>query len=109
MICRNSKDTKVCSRGKELLDMCISSRLILLNGRTFGDFMGKFTSYQLNGNSVIDYCLISEKKMQNILYFHVDDPILRLSDHSKISVRMIANLWPNVIKRCTLSFSEQFK
>ena len=104
MICRNSKDTKFCTRGKELLDMCISSRVRLLSGRTFGDFMGKFTSYQLNGNSVINHCLISEEKMQNILYFHVDDPILRLSDHSKISVRMIANLWPNVIKKMYIKF-----
>ena len=29
--------------------------------------------------------------MQNISYFYVDDPILLLSDHSKFSVRMIAN------------------
>ena len=47
--------------------------------------------------------------MQNIIYFHIDDPIIRLSDHSKISVRMIANFWPNEMKRCTLSFPEQFK
>ena len=64
-----------CTRGKELLDICISSRLRILNGRTFGDFMGKFTSYHYNGNIVIDYCLMSEKKMQNIIYIHVDDAI----------------------------------
>ena len=23
--------------------------------------------------------------MSNVIYFHVDDPVLRLSDHSKIS------------------------
>lgn len=109
VINRNSKDAKVCTRGKELLEMCISSRLRILNGRTFGDFRGKFTSYQYNGNSVIDYCLISEEKMSKVVYFHVDDPILRLSDHSKISVRLTANFWPNEIKTCPLSFPEQFK
>ena len=40
--------------------MCISSRLRILNGRTFGDSTGKFTSYQYNGSSVVDHCLISE-------------------------------------------------
>ena len=109
IINRNSKDTKVCTQGKELLEMCIASRLRILNGRTFGDFKGKFTSYQYNGNSVIDYCLISEEKLANVIYFHVDDPILRLSDHSRISVRIVANFWPNEVKTCSQSFPEQFK
>ena len=62
MICRNSKEILEFVPGvKELLDMCISSQLRILNGRTFGDSTGKFTSYQYNGNSVIDYCLISEE------------------------------------------------
>ena len=52
IIDRKSKDTKVCSRGKELLEICIFSSLRILNGRAFGDFMGKFTSYQYNGNIV---------------------------------------------------------
>ena len=71
--------------------------------------MGKFTSYQYNGNSVIDYCLISEEAMTKVLYFHVDDPILRLSDHSKISVRMTANFLPNKRKTCPMTFPKQFK
>ena len=109
IIGRKSKDAKVCSRGKELLEICISSSLRILNGRPFGDSMGKFTSYQYYGNSVIDYCLISEEAMTKVLYFHVDDPILRLSDHSKISVRMTANFLPNKRKTCPMTFPEQFK
>ncbi|CAC5358915.1 unnamed protein product [Mytilus coruscus] len=35
---RLSNDNKFCSRGEELLDMCISSRIRILNGRTFGDY-----------------------------------------------------------------------
>ncbi|CAC5384664.1 unnamed protein product [Mytilus coruscus] len=41
---RVSNDNKSCSRGKELLDMCISSRSRILDGRTFGDYQGTFTS-----------------------------------------------------------------
>ena len=73
------------------MEICVSSRLRILNGRIFGDLNGKFTSYRCNGNSVIDYCLCTDEQMTNTLYFHVDDPILRLSDHSKISVRLMAN------------------
>ena len=106
---RNSKDTKVCSRGRELLEICISSRLRILNGRTFGDLHGKYTSYQYNGNSVIDYGLVSEEQMSNVLYFHVDEPILRLSDHSKISVRIFANFFQDEHKQNLKDFPEQFK
>ena len=88
---RKNQDNKICTRGRELLEMCISSKLRILNGRTFVDYMGKFTSYQYNGNSVIDHCIMSEEQISNIIYFHVDDPVLRLSDHSKISVKIIAN------------------
>ena len=59
--------------------------------KLLGIYMGKFTSYQYNGNSVIDYCIMSEEQLSNVIYFHVDDPVLRLSDHSKISVEIIAN------------------
>ena len=69
------------------LDLCISGRIRILNGRTLGEFKGKFTSYQYNSNSVIDYCLLPEEQMSNVLYFHVEDPILGLSDHSKVFLR----------------------
>ena len=106
---RNSQDIKVCTRGRDLLDVCISSGIRILNGRTVGDFKGKYTSYQYNGNSVIDYCLISEEQLSNGLYFHVEDPVLRLSDHSKISLRLMARFQQNVYKECPHSFPEQFK
>ena len=47
--------------------------------------------------------------MSNILYFHVEDPILRLSDHSKISLRLIAKFKQNIHKGYPYSFPEQFK
>ena len=92
-----------------MLDVCISSRLIILNGRTLRDWKGKFTSYQYNGNSVIGYCLFSEEQLSKVLYFHVEDPVLRLSDHSKISVRLITKFQQNENKECPHQFPEQFK
>lgn len=92
-----------------ILDMCISSRIRILNGRTFGDYQGKFTSYQYNGHSVIDYCLVSEDFIENVLYFHVDDPILRLSDHAKVSVRLLISVQVNCLKENLDNFPMKFK
>ena len=52
----NSKDLVCTPRGKELIDSCVASNLYILNGRTFGDVCGKYTCFQYNGNSVINYC-----------------------------------------------------
>ena len=40
---RNSEDTKMDDRGKQVNELCISSRMRILNGRTVGDSFGKFT------------------------------------------------------------------
>ena len=42
----NSHDSHIDTRGKELLDMCISNQLRILNGRTFGDSFGAYTCYK---------------------------------------------------------------
>ena len=59
----------VCSRGKQLLDLCKSARLRILNGRCLGDSQGCFTSYQHNGCSVVDYCMVDEDSLENFPYF----------------------------------------
>ena len=64
--------------GGELLDLCIESQLRILNGRSFGDSQGMFTSYKYNGNSVVDYMLVSENLLSQILYFNVAANIPRL-------------------------------
>ena len=40
---RVSEDAKVDERGKQLIDLCISTRLRILNGRCTWDNYGKFT------------------------------------------------------------------
>ena len=47
--------------------------------------------------------------MSNTLYFHVDEPILRLSDHARISVRMIANVLQDEYKYSLQDFPQKFK
>ena len=45
--------------GKSLLELCIASQSRILNGRTLGDIIGKCTSFQYNGASTVDYCVVS--------------------------------------------------
>lgn len=88
---RNSKDKISCARGKELIELCTTCDLLLLNGRTIGDMFGRYTSFQPNGNSVIDYCIVSDRLFTDVFYFSVSEPTLYLSDHSKFSVLLHAN------------------
>ncbi|CAG2204832.1 unnamed protein product [Mytilus edulis] len=57
---RSSQDNILSQRGKYLIDLCIQDKLRILNGRTFGDTFGQYTSHQPNGSSVIDYFIVSE-------------------------------------------------
>ena len=63
----------------------------ILKGKTFGARFGKYTSFQYNGNSVVDYCIASEGLIEHVLYFHVHDHIPHLSDHAKLSVKLSAS------------------
>ena len=92
ILLRQSRDTKVDFRGTNLLDMCISQQLRLLNGRIIGDLFGKYTCYKPVDASVVDYAIVSESALNHVLYFRVNDFIPTLSDcHSKIEWKMAAH------------------
>ena len=55
--------------GRCLVDLCNSNNLSILNGRTRGDVLGKFTCYKSNGSSVIDYATVSSDLMKQVTYF----------------------------------------
>lgn len=87
---RNNFDMVLNERGKELLDMCVSSRLRILNGRTVGDTLGYFTCHKWNGSSVVDYAVVSENLLacKRICYFKVHQTLGDLSDHCCISFKI---------------------
>ncbi|CAG2245367.1 unnamed protein product [Mytilus edulis] len=70
---RCSYDMKVDSRGKQLLDLCIASKLRILNGRMWGDSYGKYTCMKAVGSSVVDYVIVLEDLIADTLFFHVAD------------------------------------
>ena len=69
--------------------MC-ASNLHILNGRAFGDIFGKHTCFQYNGNSVVDYCIVSESLFRNVLFFHVQELKPLLNDHAVITTKLYA-------------------
>ena len=65
---RKSQDLTVCHRGEDLLELCIEANLSISNGKTFGDMLGKYTSFQYNGNRVVDYCIVSDDIIESVLF-----------------------------------------
>ena len=51
---RVNQDFIISWHGKNLLDLCLSSRLRILNGRFLGDSLGYFTYISNNGFSSVD-------------------------------------------------------
>jgi hypothetical protein len=89
---RNSQDTLVDARGRDIIDICIGNKLRILNGGTLGDSKGKYTCYKPVGCSVIYYFIVSESLMSQILYMTVSDFITDFSDcHCKLSLKLLAS------------------
>ena len=85
---RNSEDPQSCPRGSCLLDMCKSMDYLILNGRKTGDIFGKFTSFQWNGNSVVDYVITQASFFDNISTLQVGQFIPWLSDHCNLTYKL---------------------
>ena len=82
---RNNEDSLICDRGKDLLALCVSAQLRILNGRSIGDIDGKFTC------SAVDYMICSEEIFRTIRYMEVLSFIGDLSDHCCLSCSIKCN------------------
>ncbi|CAB3983013.1 Hypothetical predicted protein [Paramuricea clavata] len=90
---RCSKDSHN-NYGRSLLDLCVGNNLIILNGRTKGDFTGQYTCHTYNGASVVDYAIASYDLLKSIINFSVDN-VNEFSHHSCLSFVLSAKT-PNV-------------
>ena len=84
---RNNMDGKTNVCGTQLLDMCKSAGLRIVNGRTAGDTLGAFTCYRPAGKSAVDFFIVQQTMLKNILYFKVDT-ISEMSDHCLIEIKL---------------------
>ena len=96
---RNSKDSKLDSRGRELLDLCKSLDLNIVNGRKTGDIFGDFTSFQWNGNALVDYLITSKNLFTSILSMNVGNFMPWISDHCALHFKLQSDIeTPKTIK-----------
>ena len=91
---RQTCDSVVNERGRELLDLCKTTDHVILNGRFLGDSMGYFTFMNDNGCSVVDYALVGSRIFDHVEYFKVS-PLIHLSDHCAIETCLSFNNIPN--------------
>ena len=72
--------------------MCKSARLRIVNGRILGDSFGCLTCHTPNGSSVVDYMIVNEEFLDQLLYFKVLDFRGEVSDHCPISAAWKCNV-----------------
>ena len=84
---RMNSDLQTNSFGNRLLDLCKHSKMVILNGRAFGDLQGQTTCFKYNGSSVVDYGICSPQLYKHINYFSVGEPN-HLSDHAPLILRL---------------------
>ena len=83
---RRNMDKATNKYGENLLSLCKAVPLRICNGRKLGDILGCNTSFTYNGQSCVDYCLVSPTLYDNVRTFCVGDLIPTLSDHCPITV-----------------------
>jgi hypothetical protein len=78
---QHNLDKEVNEQGKNLIDLCIETKLRILNGRVDGDSLTYNTCYSSRGSSSVDYFLASEDIFHDFIFLHVFQPN-ELSDHN---------------------------
>ena len=89
---RSNLDTVTNKYGYTLLRLCKAVPLRICNGRKLGDILGSFTCITANGQSCVDYCLVSPKLYNNVRTLLVGDFISTLSDHCPLSIMLKVNV-----------------
>ena len=86
---RNNEDVSLNSYGEQLIQLCIPSKLRVLNGRTRGDLQGHFTYLGYQGCSTVDLVLASENIFQtNLIQYHPVKTFTTFSYHRSILLQI---------------------
>ena len=88
---RNSNDITVNSNGKIMMNIINDAHLIVVNGRTVGDFIGNYTCDKWNGSSCVDLCIVKYENYNDVISYKVLSPTV-YSDHRPISLRLKTNI-----------------
>ena len=89
---RFSKDARpVNNNGRQLLDICKTSGLVIVNGRLGNDKgIGRATRVMGNHSSVVDYVIATPKLFEQIRHFEIHDKLPE-SDHLPMTFSIKCN------------------
>ena len=91
---RKSEDPIINEMGKEIINFCNDTSLIITNGRFES---GRCTYHCLQGmeirKSVIDYVILSESLIDNLQNMMIDEPTL-YTDHSPVKLKLCIPIKP---------------
>ena len=87
---RKTQDKNLNAQGRELLELCVSAKIRILNGRFIGDLLGNITCFNQRGCSVIDYAIASESLLSSVTFFQVQNPT-PYSDHCQLITHLKCN------------------
>ena len=80
---RQNIDSITNNHGKKIIEICKSTDMRILNGRTNGDSLGRPSFHGKNGTSLVDYIICNQNLMTKIKHLVVKSPNY-LSDHSQV-------------------------
>ena len=109
---RNNEDVSLNSFGEQLIQLCIASKLRVLNGRTRSDLQGHFTYLGYQGCSTVDLVLASENFSQtNLIQYLSIQTFTTFSDHRPILLKILwkypARVDETKTSNCTLDDKRQ--
>ena len=88
---RGNCDSHTNTYGDRLLELCQAVPLRICNGRVLGDVQGSYTCYTANGQSTVDYCMVSPNIYHLIASFEVGEFLPDCSDHCSCSITLRTN------------------
>ena len=83
--------------GEYLLSLCKSVQLRICNGRKLGDILGAYTCYTPNGQSCVDYCLVSPRFYESVQTFSVGQ-VSSLSDHCPVRAVLSVRIFTDIVQ-----------
>ena len=88
---RNNCDrSTVAPHTQHFLDFVLNNQLKILNGRTLGDSIGKYTCHKWNGSSVVDY-FVASSWVRDMVYSLCVQNLNSYSDHCPLILKMITS------------------
>jgi len=72
MLKRQNRDTVMAGWHREFLDLCRTTGLFILNGRTLGDILGEYTCLSNKSFNTVDYFLTTVDQLEGVKHLEVN-------------------------------------